>query len=621
MAFTVITVTGRFLRPDGTTPASGSLSLTLTSPLLDAVGNTIAAPVRHVATLNAEGRISVPLIATDDPDIVPSGVTYQVTEYLDGAAPRSYALAIPYDAAGATVDLADLVELESPTDVLMALPGPQLVSVAAHDATAAQKRWATYVCDGEDDQEEINAALAGGMRRVLLVGSSFAISEPIEMNDAGTTLEGEGWQTVISGPVAGMQLIEVNADDCQVAHLTLDGADTAYRGAVATSVANIVFRHLRVVNMERAGLKCTSDSERTTPARNIWFHDNLLENCIDAIACDYYNENVTISRNILRDCTQAISVDGLGGLGTQGLVIEGNQVIGGAGESVVGVLQVVYAGRAIIRGNLLVPASGNGMFIRSQTGAASGDTNSYHIISDNTIIGAGTNGIYVTHPGGVRIHDNTIQGFINGLNLRGNAGVTGQAWSNRIIGATAPIVYQDVAYWDTRNNEGAADSLSASLIHQARAANITPAILRAHASQSAALARVENSNGDLLSSITAAGVWSGPVAQFELEAIAVTGEAAVATNVLPPGARVGHACTLTAIYARCGTAPTGAALTLRVNRNGTSITTVTIADGQTSGSTTGLSQALAAGDILTIDVVNIGSSTPGADVALQLIGG
>lgn len=99
----------------------------------------------------------------------------------------------------------------------------------------------------------------------------------------------------------------------------------------------------------------------------------------------------------------------------------------------------------------------------------------------------------------------------------------------------------------------------------------------------------------------------------------ITGYARVATNVAPPGLRVPQACTLSAVYLRLGTAPTGASLIFVVKKGATTLATLTVTAGSTSTSATGLSAALALGDIVTFNVTQIGSTVAGADLAAQLI--
>jgi hypothetical protein len=111
-------------------------------------------------------------------------------------------------------------------------------------------------------------------------------------------------------------------------------------------------------------------------------------------------------------------------------------------------------------------------------------------------------------------------------------------------------------------------------------------------------------------------VWgAGPI---YLEAIVKAGTAAVASNLMPPGFRVPAATTLRAVYVNVGTAPTGSGLTVVVKRSGTTLATVTVAAGATSGSDTGLSTALAKGDLLTADITAVGSTVAGSDVLVTI---
>ena len=73
-----------------------------------------------------------------------------------------------------------------------------------------------------------------------------------------------------------------------------------------------------------------------------------------------------------------------------------------------------------------------------------------------------------------------------------------------------------------------------------------------------------------------------------------------------------RAGTFTAIYARVKTAPTGQALNVRVDKNGVSAGTVSIAAGSTNDSSTGLSISYNAGDYFNIDVTQVGSTVSGS---------
>lgn len=87
----------------------------------------------------------------------------------------------------------------------------------------------------------------------------------------------------------------------------------------------------------------------------------------------------------------------------------------------------------------------------------------------------------------------------------------------------------------------------------------------------------------------------------------------------------GRTLTITGIRASVGTAPTGAAILVDVNKNGTTLFTTqgnrpTIAiSGNTSGKVTNADvTSLASGDYLTVDVDQIGSTVAGADLVVQV---
>tara|TARA_X000001316_G_C921481_1_gene35907 strand:+ start:1469 stop:1939 length:471 start_codon:yes stop_codon:yes gene_type:complete len=66
------------------------------------------------------------------------------------------------------------------------------------------------------------------------------------------------------------------------------------------------------------------------------------------------------------------------------------------------------------------------------------------------------------------------------------------------------------------------------------------------------------------------------------------------------------------------TAPVGAALNVQINKNAISIGTGTIADGANSGTGQALSStSFSAGDYLTVDITQIGSSTAGEDLYIN----
>ena len=108
MSFTSITVTGTYEDPIGD-PAEGRVTFKLTSTMRQPQGNITIVPTDVVATLDGNGEFSIVLPANNDSGTVPSGVGYEVTERIRGAALNKYFISIDKDAIGDTVDLADLV--------------------------------------------------------------------------------------------------------------------------------------------------------------------------------------------------------------------------------------------------------------------------------------------------------------------------------------------------------------------------------------------------------------------------------------------------------------------------------------------------------------------------------
>jgi hypothetical protein len=88
---------------------------------------------------------------------------------------------------------------------------------------------------------------------------------------------------------------------------------------------------------------------------------------------------------------------------------------------------------------------------------------------------------------------------------------------------------------------------------------------------------------------------------------------------------VEQASTILSCRASVGTAPTGSSIIADVNKNGTTIFTTqanrpTIAiSGNTSGAVTNMNvSALSAGDYLTVDVDQVGSTVAGADLTITV---
>lgn len=102
----------------------------------------------------------------------------------------------------------------------------------------------------------------------------------------------------------------------------------------------------------------------------------------------------------------------------------------------------------------------------------------------------------------------------------------------------------------------------------------------------------------------------------------VTGTLTTGTSVSPLLVAVGSQ-TISKVYVNVKTAPTGASILVDINKNGTSIwnTTqanrATIAAGSTSGTQTSFdTTSLVEGDVLTVDIDQVGSTVAGADLTI-----
>lgn len=116
-----VTVTAQYLTPDGR-PMTGSVEFRPPSMLTHSATDVIVGGPT-LALLDAEGRVSVVLPATDGTGWNPVGWTYTVSERLAGVTrPRTYQVVLP--AAQSAVDLADVAPADPATAEYVAVPGP-----------------------------------------------------------------------------------------------------------------------------------------------------------------------------------------------------------------------------------------------------------------------------------------------------------------------------------------------------------------------------------------------------------------------------------------------------------------------------------------------------------------
>lgn len=88
---TTVTVTGRYIDHNGS-PVRGSVTFDTDYYVLDAGESVVVIEAPITANLDATGSFSVDLIATDDPDMTPTGWTWTLTPNFQGAFPLEFSL-------------------------------------------------------------------------------------------------------------------------------------------------------------------------------------------------------------------------------------------------------------------------------------------------------------------------------------------------------------------------------------------------------------------------------------------------------------------------------------------------------------------------------------------------
>jgi hypothetical protein len=124
-----VTVTAQYVDFDGN-PMAGSVQFTPLLIAIDVPGKKILMPKVYIGNLDASGILSIPIPASDDPDILPNIITYRVVENIQGG--RTFEnIQIPYAFVSTSFDLSTvLIDGAAST-------GPTYLSTS--DATAVHK--------------------------------------------------------------------------------------------------------------------------------------------------------------------------------------------------------------------------------------------------------------------------------------------------------------------------------------------------------------------------------------------------------------------------------------------------------------------------------------------------
>lgn len=139
--FNTIPVHGRWLDLNGT-PLAGSVTFTISQPLVDPSELLVIMPAPIKATLDAAGEITVSLPGTDDPDITPTGFTYDVSEDFGKGGKRSYSIQVPIATVG-TLELATVspVQPVTPNSTLVTRDTMFVDTTAARPSTSGPVAW------------------------------------------------------------------------------------------------------------------------------------------------------------------------------------------------------------------------------------------------------------------------------------------------------------------------------------------------------------------------------------------------------------------------------------------------------------------------------------------------
>lgn len=116
----LITVTNRYTKASNGAPDSGTVTFRNKVTLVNSTDGTSVTPLVVVATLDANGDISVVLPASNDPDWSPASFTYHVFEKLSTGT-RQYDIVVPYNAVSGAIKLSALAPVPASDGALYAL--------------------------------------------------------------------------------------------------------------------------------------------------------------------------------------------------------------------------------------------------------------------------------------------------------------------------------------------------------------------------------------------------------------------------------------------------------------------------------------------------------------------
>lgn len=161
--------------------------------------------------------------------------------------------------------------------------------IYASDAPAMDRYMATVfhklygsrcaVCDGTSDETEINAALAAGYKVILPTGG-YTIDDPITAVVTDVTIEGYGWDTIISLAANGdANMITVGGNGWTIRSLKLDGNGASqgagnWIGIYVSGKSDFLGENLEVTDCDFSAIFFDSSGSIRCAVRDSYLHTN-----------------------------------------------------------------------------------------------------------------------------------------------------------------------------------------------------------------------------------------------------------------------------------------------------------------------------------------------------------
>jgi len=250
MAFTYVTLRiGSGYRTATGAVANARIRL---APLVEMVNGTSTVAAEVSIPLNTDGTTKRTVAATTDPATLPVGNTYRVNVEVAGQTVHSFTAAIPHD-AGSTVDLSDLVELDTAPATDPSGVAGRIVNLSSTFAVMAK----SYGAIGDNATND-TTALASALAAVPTNGTLHLEPNKTYMITSALTglsnkaIDGHGstirQATTSANVLTGVDVVNFSLRDITLAGATDSSPASTGRGiSITRSVRNDTFR----VNLER----------------------------------------------------------------------------------------------------------------------------------------------------------------------------------------------------------------------------------------------------------------------------------------------------------------------------------------------------------------------------------